>query len=809
MSVALLERAETTRAARPPRRVASDDFPPRAKEASWPLTCASRSEIVTRLSASPFVADGPGHAFQRSLGIQLLFDWLEDRPGATWQARWETCEVELSGLCWRQVLSRWRAGQGDTVGWHQDFMAVAMRSAISADVVRPSFSWLLSGAMGGGALAHVLAISRDPEGFARLRAQADADPEISERTRSQIAQRVSLIMAAKGGAVANITLGDLMELLAAEDGLRVHRGAGTTAFYRTLRGMGILGEEAPPALRHLRTPGPLSPEQMIDRYHLACRPVRNLLVEYLKERQPALDHISLENLAHLLGSLFWADLEAHHPGISSLRLPEDVARSWKQRLQTTTKKVRGPTGKSTEIVAPRMSYRECLTPVRAFYLDLAHWAVEEPGRWGPWVAPCPISADEGVIRKLTRQRKARMDARTRERLPVLTSLVAALDRHRKEAAALLDAASAARPGEVFVVAGSDYLRRARAGGIFAEDATSKARNLSLEEERAFWSWAIVEVLRSTGVRIEELLELSHHSLVQYRLPTTGELIPLLQIAPSKTDKERLLVVSPELADVLSQIITRIRGPLGTVSLVSSYDDYERVWLAPAPRLFQRRINGELHAFAHSTVLQMLNRAVARTGLVDPVEGRPLHYTPHDFRRMFITEVIMNGLPPHIAQVIVGHEDIKVTLGYKAVYPDEAIAAHLSFLARRRALRPSEEYRVPTDEEWGEFLGHFERRKVSIGTCARAFSTPCIHEHACVRCSMLWPDPNQRNRLADIRDNLLERIAEAEREGWLGEVEGLRVSLAGAETKLAQLDGRPEATPVGLGATRASNPPTQA
>ncbi|WP_405717795.1 hypothetical protein OG607_01705 [Streptomyces sp. NBC_01537] len=32
-----------------------------------------------------------------------------------------------------------------------------------------------------------------------------------------------------------------------------------------------------------------------------------------------------------------------------------------------------------------------------------------------------------------------------------------------------------------------------------------------------------------------------------------------------------------------------------------------------------------------------------------------------------------------------------------------------------------------------------------------------------------------------------RSAEAEREGWLGEIEGLQVSLAGAEDKLAQLD----------------------
>ena len=90
--------------------------------------------------------------------------------------------------------------------------------------------------------------------------------------------------------------------------------------------------------------------------------------------------------------------------------------------------------------------------------------------------------------------------------------------------------------------------------------------------------------------------------------------------------------------------------------------------------------------------------------------------------------MLNGLPPHIAQVIAGHLDITVTMGYKAVYPQEAIEAHRAFIARRRAIRPSEEYRTPTDEEWDAFLAHFEKRKVSVGTCARAFGTPCIHEH---------------------------------------------------------------------------------
>ena len=148
---------------------------------------------------------------------------------------------------------------------------------------------------------------------------------------------------------------------------------------------------------------------------------------------------------------------------------------------------------------------------------------------------------------------------------------------------------------------------------------------------------------------------------------------------------------------------------------------------------------------------------------------------------------MNGLPPHIAQVICGHKTINTTMGYKAIYPAEAIEAHRAFIARRRATRPSQEYRTPTDEEWDAFLAHFEKRIVSIGTCARAYATPCIHEHACVRCSLLRPSPTQRARLEEIRDNLQARIAEAIREGWLGEVEGLQVSLAGANDKLRQID----------------------
>ncbi len=47
---------------------------------------------------------------------------------------------------------------------------------------------------------------------------------------------------------------------------------------------------------------------------------------------------------------------------------------------------------------------------------------------------------------------------------------------------------------------------------------------------------------------------------------------------------------------------------------------------------------------------------------------------------------------------------------------------------------------------------------------------------------------RRHRLQDIRDSIAARIAEAEREGWTGEADGLKVSLAATDAKIAEADG---------------------
>ena len=770
-------------------------FPPRPAAPSWPETCAGRAEVLARLLAPPFALDNPLSQQARRLGLITVVNWLEAQPGQSWQARWLASGAE-DQADWRDLVAAWKTARTGTPAAGPDrlpqHIGGGLMLLICGDVIRPAPGWLLRCSPTPRNLAAEMARIRDSAAFAALDALCQAGP-VGSYARLTALDNIAVIMAAKGGLVTDITVGDCAELLATAGQLRAGRDRHpcSPVFYQLLRGLGGFGPDAPATMRVFAGRGQPTCEQLIDRYRIQCKPVRDVLVDYLRERQAAMDFSSLQHYAYLLGKLFWADIEAHHPGVGSLNLPRDVAAAWKQRVMTRATTRPSPGGEPVTAVAPRRDGRSVLTAVRAFYLDIAEWADDDPARWGPHAVRCPVTASEASHKKDRAQRKSRMDQRTRERLPVLPALAAWAEAERAATAQRLAAAASADPGALFTSAGQTLRRTVMktrtSGRIWAENpAGGNRRDLTFEEHRGFWTWAMIEVLRHTGIRVEELTELSHHSLIQYRLPATGELIPLLQIAPSKTDTERLLVISPELADTLSAIVSRIRGQDGAVPLVVGYDKNERIYNPPMPLLFQCRRQLEHQPVSETALRKYLDHALAAIGATT-AGGIPLRYTFHDFRRLFITDAIMHGMPPHIAQLVAGHRDINVTMGYKTVYPEEVISGHRAFIARRRELRPAAEYRVPTDEEWEQFLGHFQRRKVALGDCGRSYDTPCIHEHSCLRCPLLRPDPAQRPRLVHICDNLAARIAEAEANHWLGEAEGLKVSLAGAQAKLSQMD----------------------
>jgi site-specific recombinase XerD len=749
-----------------------------------PVDRLSIEDILALLSQLP---DWPAKTIRRNArlkGATTILRWLLTHPGEGWQDRWTASGADHD-TSWIKKLA-----PSDTrlaVTKRQEHIA-GLACLLMCRVVLPSYDFLAA-YRSTGLLDRVHKIMR-PEVFDRLE-KAAVERGLSGRDRSDALGLISKIVLHTGKDVDTLTAEDVLEVHAWSGHAHPRRKQipGLHVAWDVLSVIGVTPTEL--TLRAALRRGQRSTTELVDDYNIRCRPIRDVLIRYLDERRPALDHNSLIDLTGVLVGTFWADIEQHHPGIDTLHLPDDIAQAWKERVRVIMA--------TDGTVRPRQNIHAVLMRVRAFYLDIQQWALEDPS-WVPWAVPSPVRRGDTLgYEKARRKTVAAMHQRVRERLPHLPALVDAAQRCRAERTALLNAATEHEPGEVFDHHGARYHRTASKSPDLAARhhgspsvtvknlTTGETTNLTRREDEAFWAWSIIETLRLSGVRLEELLETTHLALVSYKLPDTGEIVPLLQIVPSKSNEERLLLVCPELASVLATVITRLRvANGGTVPLATRYDHHERVTGPPLPHLFQRTHGARHEVISPATVYKLINTVLAAAGLRDAA-GHPLIYRPHDFRRCFTTEAVTGGLPVHIAARLLGHKSLTTTETYMAVFQDDLVRSYRAFLDKRRATRPAEEYREPTEQEWKEFQQHFQLRKVALGTCGRPYGSPCQHEHACVRCAMLRISPQQRPRLLEIIHNLHERISEAQMNGWLGEVQGLQVSLEAAKRKFSSLD----------------------
>jgi Phage integrase family len=233
------------------------------------------------------------------------------------------------------------------------------------------------------------------------------------------------------------------------------------------------------------------------------------------------------------------------------------------------------------------------------------------------------------------------------------------------------------------------------------------------------------------------------------------------------------------------------------ALLSRYDPKERRSSPPMPFLFQRKIGTKNEVISDTTVVNMLKRRCGELAEQHP-GFQAASFTPHDFRRLLATDLVNSGLPIHIGAALLGHVNLQTTRGYVAVFNEDVVRHYQGFLDRRRQARPSDEYRPVTEPEWLGFEEHFDQRKVELGGCARPYGTPCQHEHSCLRCPMLNINPKMLPRLDEIEDDLLARRNRADHQGWLGEVEGLDLTLTFLRQKREQTQRLTRIAPIDLG-----------
>jgi hypothetical protein len=462
---------------------------------------------------------------------------------------------------------------------------IGLNVLLCLGVIRPSYRFLFASRI-KNTYTHIRELN-DPTFFAEA-FEVCRRAGVRERHQLDAMHHLCRIVMHTGRGPRELTTEDLLSYYTTVHAIRQANSMALS--WDIMRETGVF-PAGTPTLRAARHRGQRTVAELVDAYDVQCQPIREVLIRYLSERAPSLDYSTLTGLVGRLVGGFWKDLEQHHPGIDSLNLAPEVARGWLERARVR----RGGHTKGTARTDPY----SLLFVVRAFYQDLAQWALEEP-YWVTWAAPSPVR-DEHVrgLMMHQRARRARMHQRTRTLAPLLPQLVHSVESRLRYVERLHASAAETPIGATFTIDGELFERvqtkhDAEVGGQAGARRLRVLRvsdgqrlDLTQDEEEAFWTWAIVETLRHTGIRVEELLELTHLALVTYRLPDTGEVVPLLQIVPSKQDSERVLLVSPELAHVLARVIHRVRARKDHIPLVARYDQHERVSGPPLPHLFQR------------------------------------------------------------------------------------------------------------------------------------------------------------------------------------------------------------------------------
>ena len=219
---------------------------------SWPATRPTRQQVLARLLAPPFPLDNPLGQQGRRLGLVSVISWLEAQPGGSWQDRWLASGAE-DAPDWRVLTAAWKArGAGippPGAGKPALHAGAGPPAPISADVIRPGARWLLSCPAAPRNLAAEMARTRDPAAFASLAALCQS-ASVGAFARLAALDKIAVIMAAKGGVPAGITVGDCIELLDIVAAVRTgkDRHAHSPLFYQLLRSWGAFGQDAPAVL---------------------------------------------------------------------------------------------------------------------------------------------------------------------------------------------------------------------------------------------------------------------------------------------------------------------------------------------------------------------------------------------------------------------------------------------------------------------------------------------------------------------------------------------------------------------------------
>jgi integrase len=261
------------------------------------------------------------------------------------------------------------------------------------------------------------------------------------------------------------------------------------------------------------------------------------------------------------------------------------------------------------------------------------------------------------------------------------------------------------------------------------------------------------LLRATGMRVGELLDLELDCLVDFGAHGTWLRVPVGKLAT-----ERMVPLDTDAVGVLDAWMAR-RGKLRAIPHPSDGHLVDFVFIQRGRRPTKWRL------------ARGLDRAATAAGLRRP-DSSPLHITPHQLRHTYGTSLINAGIALPALMALMGHVTPEMTLRYAKLASPTVRAAYQAAMDKIRLRQPlpllvGSRALVPERVEW--LAQEMLKTRVAHGYCSRHLTAgACPYANICEQCDNFVPTPEFipviEHQLADVhalRDDAAQRQWDAE------------------------------------------------
>jgi integrase len=250
----------------------------------------------------------------------------------------------------------------------------------------------------------------------------------------------------------------------------------------------------------------------------------------------------------------------------------------------------------------------------------------------------------------------------------------------------------------------------------------------------------LQLLRATGMRLGELLDLELDCLVDF-----GRHGRWLRVPLGKLLTERMVPLDDDTVAVLDAW-TALRGRQRALPHPRDGRPADFLFCQHGRRLAAHRLR------------RGLNQAVAAAGVYGP-DGAPLRVTPHQLRHTYGTELVNGGISLPALMALLGHVTPEMTLRYAKLANPTIRAAYQAAIDKTRvgaALPIATINRTPVVADRVAWLrAEMLKIRLAHGTCTRdPTAGNCPYTNICEQCDNFAPAadaaPTLRAQLADIR-----------------------------------------------------------